>query len=184
MEPTGAHQIDREYRVQKALGDQGFPCGKVICYCKDESGERLANFVSTSTNPRILISNSPKTLNLVIGVEFYVMYFTEGRVLGHDGIHKVDPKARRECYISAIETLALLHSYDFKKIGLEGYGKSSGYYPRSIQNWAKLSRQQASLSNPKTGEKTKDLDKLDFQVEWFTKYMPKDEATVCHLDFM
>lgn len=106
---------------------------------------------------------------------------TEGRVLGHDGIKHLPPKARRECYESALQTLALLHSYDFKKIGLEGYGKSSGYYPRSIQNWAKLSRQQAALSNPKTGEKTKDLDKLEFQIEWLTKYMPPDEATVAHV---
>ena len=108
----------------------------------------------------------------------------EGRVLGHDGIHKELPKARRECYVSALETLALLHSYDHKKIGLEGYGKDRDYYPRSIQNWAKLSRQQAALSNPKTGEKTRDLDRLDFQVDWLTKYMPPDEARVCHLDFM
>ncbi|KAI9028436.1 kinase-like domain-containing protein, partial [Hyaloraphidium curvatum] len=153
----GAHQIDREFRVQKAVGAQGFPVPKVLCYCKDTD---------------------------VIGVEFYVMLYTEGRVLGHDGIHKVPPKDRKEAYISALQTLALLHSYDHKKIGLEGYGKDKGYYPRSIQNWAKLSGQQAAVRSPKTGEKTKDLERLDFQVEWLKKHMPPDEATVAHLDFM
>lgn len=45
----GAHQIDREFRVQKALGDQGFPVPKVFTYCKNLD---------------------------VIGVEFYIMRYT------------------------------------------------------------------------------------------------------------
>lgn len=173
-----AHQIDREFRVQKALGEQGFPVPKVFCYCKDTNGALLKHRSSNEAQIVYLL-RSPSFL--VIGVEFYIMRYTEGRVLGHDGIKSLTPQARRECYVSALQTLALLHSYDHKKIGLEGYGKDKGYYPRSVQNWARLSRQQAALSNPKTGEKTKDLEKLDWQVDWFLKHLPEDEVTVCHL---
>ena len=34
---VGAHQIDREYRVQKALEDTPVPVPKVFTYCDDES---------------------------------------------------------------------------------------------------------------------------------------------------
>jgi len=153
----GAHQIDREYRVQKAVGDQGFPVPKMYLYCKDPS---------------------------IAGTEFYIMQYRTGRVLGQLGVLDVPVSDRWAYWESAIKTLALLHSYDHKKIGLAGYGKDSGYYPRSIQNWTRLSNQQAAVTDPKTGEKNYSLESLDEQLEFFHKYMPKDEVSVAHLDYM
>merc|ERR1719456_1736919 len=33
----GAHQVDREFRVQKALAGTGFPVAEMLCLCEDES---------------------------------------------------------------------------------------------------------------------------------------------------
>ncbi|KAJ3343039.1 hypothetical protein HDU93_000209 [Gonapodya sp. JEL0774] len=112
------------------------------------------------------------------------MKYLEGRVLGQTGVLDLPPHARKECFASAVETLARLHSYDHKAIGLTGYGKDSGYYPRSIQNWTRLSEQQAAVKDPKTGEKNYSLEHLDEQIEFFKKYMPQDETSVAHLDYM
>ena len=50
----GAHQIDREFRVQKALEDTPVPVAKMYHYCTDES---------------------------ILGAEFYVMECIAGRVI-------------------------------------------------------------------------------------------------------
>ncbi len=50
---ASAHQVDREYRVMKALGGTGFPVPVMRALCEDES---------------------------VIGTAFYVMDFLEGRI--------------------------------------------------------------------------------------------------------
>ena len=44
-----AHQVDREYRVLKALGSvEGFPVPKVYCLCMDESVIGTAFYVRSS----------------------------------------------------------------------------------------------------------------------------------------
>ncbi|KXS18819.1 APH-domain-containing protein [Gonapodya prolifera JEL478] len=153
----GAHQIDREFRVQRAINQQGYPSATMYLYCKDTS---------------------------IVGTEFYIMKYLQGRVLGQMGIIDLPPKDRRECFESAVKTLALLHSYDHKAIGLTGYGKDSGFYDRSVRNWTRLSNQQAAVTDPKTGEKNWDLEGLNEQMEFFTKFMPADEVSIAHLDYM
>src|SRR5579863_10295405 len=50
---ASAHQVDREFRVMKALGETGFPVPRMCALCEDES---------------------------VIGQAFYVMDFMPGRI--------------------------------------------------------------------------------------------------------
>jgi len=45
------------------------------------------------------------------------------------------PGERREIYRSMIETLARLHSVDWRAAGLTGYGKPDNYVARQVQRW-------------------------------------------------
>uniref|UniRef100_A0A8C4U163 Acyl-CoA dehydrogenase family member 11 n=1 Tax=Falco tinnunculus TaxID=100819 RepID=A0A8C4U163_FALTI len=103
-----AHNVDREYRVQKALFSAGFPVPEPLLYCSDVS---------------------------IIGTEFYVMQHVQGRIFRDLSLPEVGPAERSALYIAMIETLALLHSFDLQSLGLQGYGKGPGYCKRQVSTW-------------------------------------------------
>ncbi|XP_058513220.1 acyl-CoA dehydrogenase family member 11 [Ochotona princeps] len=105
-----AHQIDREFRVQKALSSAGFPVPKPLLYCSDTS---------------------------VIGTEFYVMEHVQGRIFRDLTVPEVSPVERSALYVAMIETLARLHSLDVRSLQLEGYGAGPGYCRRQVSTWTK-----------------------------------------------
>ncbi|RSL99255.1 hypothetical protein CDV31_012264 [Fusarium ambrosium] len=114
-----AHQIDREYRVLRALGSvKGFPVPKVFDLCMDTS---------------------------VIGTPFYIMEFVQGRIMTDMDLPELSPADRGKAWFSAIETLAWLHSIGPDTIGLDGYGKKRGFYARQCNTWSRIEAQQASL---------------------------------------
>lgn len=106
---VGAHQIDREYRVMKALEGTGVPVPKVYHYCEDDS---------------------------VLGAPFYVMECVEGRVLA-DGGQSLTPNERRLLWDSWCQALTALHSVDYRAVGLEGFGKVGNYTARQLKTWGK-----------------------------------------------
>ncbi|KAH7215319.1 kinase-like domain-containing protein [Fusarium oxysporum] len=121
-----AHQVDREFRVLKALGSvKGFPVPRVFTLCNDSS---------------------------IIGTQFYVMEFVKGRIITDTDMEELSPDERRQAWFSAIETLAWLHSLDPDKIGLEGYGKKTGFYARHCATWSRIELQQAAVKHDKTGK--------------------------------
>ncbi|KAF5266773.1 hypothetical protein FOXYS1_2385 [Fusarium oxysporum] len=121
-----AHQVDREFRVLKALGSvEGFPVPRVFTLCNDSS---------------------------IIGTPFYVMEFVKGRIITDTDMEELSPDERRQAWFSAIETLAWLHSLDPDKIGLEGYGKKTGFYARHCATWSRIELQQAAVKHVKTGK--------------------------------
>lgn len=153
--------MDREFRVLKALADSGedFPSPKPYVYCADSS---------------------------VISTPFYVMeWIGPGRIFQADPTipEARDAGERRAMWVEALRTMAKLHKIDYKKIGLSGFGKDSGYYQRNIQNWARLSRQQARVKNLDDGREVGDAYRLDDQVAWFEKNIIEDEACIFHGDF-
>jgi aminoglycoside phosphotransferase (APT) family kinase protein len=152
----GAHQIDREFWIQSVVGKQGVPVPEMFVYCKDTS---------------------------VIGVEFYCMNYLKGHVYGHMGLKGVDFEVQHECWKVATHVMAQLHQLDPVALNLEKYGKFSGYYPRSIANWKRLSQQQALVKNLDSGRPTGDLALLDEQISWFKRWLPRDEVSICHFDF-
>ena len=106
----GAHAIEREARVMRALGTVGFPVPAVHALCTDDS---------------------------VIGSWFYVMDMVEGRIFWDARLSAV-PKPERAAYLDAMNaTLAALHSIDFCAIGLADYGRVGGYVGRQIARWSK-----------------------------------------------
>ncbi|KAF6312423.1 acyl-CoA dehydrogenase family member 11 [Rhinolophus ferrumequinum] len=105
-----AHQIDREFKVQKALSSIGFPVPKPLLYCSNAS---------------------------VIGTEFYVMEHVQGRIFRDFTIPGVSPAERSAIYVAMIETLAQLHSLNIHSLQLEGYGIGAGYCKRQVSTWTK-----------------------------------------------
>ncbi|XP_061614947.1 nephrocystin-3 isoform X2 [Phyllopteryx taeniolatus] len=107
---AGAHKVDREYRVQKALYSAGFPVPQPLLHCTD--------------------------LN-VIGTEFYLMEHVVGRIFRDLRLPGVVPAERAALYVAAVEVLAKLHSLDLTSLRLDGYGKGAGYCRRQVSTWTK-----------------------------------------------
>ncbi len=108
-----AHAVDREYKVQAALYEQGFPVSRQFGLCEDDS---------------------------VIGSMFYVMGFTDGASYWDGTLPGKTPDQRTAIYHAMIDTLAHLHSFDPVAIGLEDYGKPGNYCARQISRWTKQYR--------------------------------------------
>ncbi|XP_042366201.1 acyl-CoA dehydrogenase family member 11 isoform X2 [Plectropomus leopardus] len=106
----GAHKVDREYRVQRALFSAGFPVPQPVLHCTEAE---------------------------IIGTEFYLMEHVKGRIFRDLRLPGVSPVERTALYVAAVETLAKLHSLDLPSLNLEGYGKGSGYCKRQVSTWTK-----------------------------------------------
>jgi aminoglycoside phosphotransferase (APT) family kinase protein len=103
-----AHQVDREYRIMKALAATDVPVPKMHVLCEDES---------------------------VVGTSFYVMDFLEGRIFRDPQLPGVAPAERAAIYDSMNDVLARLHKVDFASVGLSDFGKPGNYFERQIARW-------------------------------------------------
>ncbi|KAL6362136.1 hypothetical protein LRP88_04211 [Fusarium phalaenopsidis] len=153
-----AHQVDREYRVLRALGSvEGFPVPKVFDLCMDMS---------------------------VIGTPFYIMEFVQGRIMADMDLPELSPADRRKAWFSAIETLAWLHSLGPDTIGLDGYGKKSGFYARQCNTWSRIEAQQAAIKDATTGKPLgRAHEKYDDIINYVGKHLPGDRYCIVHGDF-
>jgi aminoglycoside phosphotransferase (APT) family kinase protein len=105
-----AHQVDREYRVMKALGDTDVPVPRMLCLCEDPT---------------------------VIGTKFYVMDWVEGRVFSEMLLPELTPAERQAVYLELARVLARLHRVDPSAVGLAEFGRPGNYYERQISRWTK-----------------------------------------------
>ncbi|WP_439491645.1 phosphotransferase family protein [Blastomonas fulva] len=127
-----AHAVDREYRVQAALFDQGFPVSRQYGLCEHDS---------------------------VIGSMFYVMGFTDGASYWDGTLPGKTPEQRTAIYNAMIDTLAHLHSFDPVAIGLESYGKPGNYCARQISRWTKQYRLSETETIPEMDQLIEWLEK-------------------------
>ncbi|WP_245315320.1 phosphotransferase [Bradyrhizobium neotropicale] len=107
---AGAHAVDREARVQRALSQVGFPVARIHGYCADKS---------------------------VIGSEFYVMQLVEGRIFWDATFPGVSREERPSYFNAMCDVIAQLHSVDPASIGLGDYGKPGSYFARQISRWTR-----------------------------------------------
>jgi len=115
----GAHAVDREARVMRALGQQGFPVPHIHALCTDEA---------------------------IIGGWFYVMDFVEGRIFWDARFESV-AAAERPAYFDAMNgTLARLHSFDPAELGLSDFGKPGNYFQRQISRWSRQYEADADIA--------------------------------------
>jgi len=97
----GAHAVDREFRIQSALYKQNFPVPRPIHYCSDTS---------------------------VIGTDFYLMDYVEGRVFTDPNLPGMNPDEKKSMHEQLVAVLATLHRFDANSIGLGDYGNTSKNY--------------------------------------------------------
>ena len=105
-----AHQVDREFRVMKALEQSDVPVPRMFLLCEDET---------------------------VIGTTFFVMEYVEGRLFSNMTLPGLSPGERRAIYFEMIRVLAALHSVDYEALGLSDFGKPGNYFARQIGRWSK-----------------------------------------------
>ncbi|XP_048866423.1 acyl-CoA dehydrogenase family member 11 [Brienomyrus brachyistius] len=117
----GAHKVDREYRVQKALFGTGFPVPEPLLFCADKS---------------------------VIGTEFYVMEHVQGRIFRDIRLPGLSVAEKVALYVAAAEVLAKLHSLDLAALGLGDYGRGPGYCRRQVSTWTKQYRASSHRDIP------------------------------------
>ena len=106
----GAHAVEREARVLRALGKTGFPVPRVHGLCTDDE---------------------------VLGTWFYVMDMVEGRLFWDATIPQV-AQGERPAYFDAMNaTIAALHGIDYRAAGLEDFGRPGNFFERQIARWTK-----------------------------------------------
>ncbi len=106
----GAHDMAREYRLQKALAEV-FPfVPQMLGVCQDDAVIGSDFYIMQKLNGIIPRANLPKDLDL-----------------SRDQIEKL-------C-LNAIDTLIALHKVDYVSAGLNDIAKGSGYVSRQIHGW-------------------------------------------------
>ena len=142
-----AHAVDREYKVITALYETDVPVPKTYGLCEDDD---------------------------VAGTAFFVMDFLDGDLFWDPMIPSMTNSDRTEIYKNKNKTLAKLHSVDYKKIGLEDYGKPGNYVARQVSRWSKQYR----------ASETDNIEAMNNLIEWLPKNIPDDdETTIVHGDY-
>ncbi|CAG8436702.1 6384_t:CDS:2 [Ambispora gerdemannii] len=111
-----------------------------------------------------------------------VMEFLKGRIFNDASFSSLSQKDCRQCWYSAIDTLAKLHSIDHKSIGLKGYGKPSGFYSRQIHSLLRVSAAQATARD-KNDVAVGEIPRLDEIIKWLKRNELPDETTIVHGDY-
>lgn len=109
-----AHQVDREYRVMKALKSSHVPVPQMFHLANEE--------------------DSP------IGRMFFVMEFLDGRIFWDPALSelaKENKQERSEIYDAMNASLATLHDIDVVKSDLSDFGKPGDYFARQLSRWTK-----------------------------------------------
>ncbi|MEP4767090.1 MAG: phosphotransferase family protein [Roseibium sp.] len=127
-----AHAVDREFRVQKALGGTDVPVAKMHVLCEDET---------------------------IIGSAFYVMELVRGRNFDDPRISDVDNETRSSIYDDMNRVLVAIHSVDLNVVGLSDFGRAGNYYRRQIDRWSKQYRASETGTIPEMDELIDWLDR-------------------------
>lgn len=107
-----AHQVDREYKVMKALQNSNVAVPKML-HLADET-------------------QSP------FGRMFFVMEYLDGRIFWDPALSELPQDAnlsRTNIYKAMNTSLAALHDVDIKKAGLSDFGKPGDYFARQLSRW-------------------------------------------------
>jgi aminoglycoside phosphotransferase (APT) family kinase protein len=115
----GAHAVEREFRVLRALEGSDVPVPRAL-WLEEDAG--------------------------ILGTPFYVMERLEGRVFDDTTLPGVSPDHRRAMYLDMARVLARLHAVRPEDVGLADFGKPGNYFARQIARW---SGQYAQSTGPR-----------------------------------
>jgi aminoglycoside phosphotransferase (APT) family kinase protein len=142
-----AHAIDREYKVISALSKVNFPVAKPLGYCADIE---------------------------VIGSEFYLMDYVQGRVFWDPRLPELDNTSRLEIHREVNQVIATMHRLIPTEIGLGDYGKPGNYVSRQIDRWTKQYR----------ASETESIEAMNLLIDWLPQNIPQgDDTRLVHGDF-
>ena len=120
-----AHQVEREYRVMKALEGSGVPVPRMLALCEDAG---------------------------VIGTAFYLMEYLDGRVSRDARLPGCTPAERWAIFDAFNEALARLHQVDPVAVGLGDFGKPGNYFERQFSRWERQYRAAQTETIPEMDE--------------------------------
>jgi aminoglycoside phosphotransferase (APT) family kinase protein len=146
--PPSAHDVLREARLLTALEPTPVRTPGVLAVCDDTD---------------------------VIGAPFYVMEQVSGAVITTEIPEQLDnPAERRRIADELIDALVELHAVDWTTIGLDGFGKPTGYLERQLKRFLGLWEIN----------KTRELDEVETVGDWLRQNMPESPpATIVHGDY-
>lgn len=143
----GAHQVEREFKVMAALQDQAVPVPKMHFLCQDAS---------------------------VLGTAFFVMDHVAGRLSPMPHLPDIDREQRKPLLCAMTTHLARLHAVDWRRAGLEDFGKPQAYIARQLKTWSR--QYEAS--------RTGDMPAMDKLIARLGQCLPEDDAaTIVHGDY-
>ena len=142
-----AHAVDREYRVIAGLYPTGFPVARPYGLCTDAD---------------------------VLGTDFYVMGFADGRNLWDGTLPDYAPNERADVYNAMCDALAALHNTDHEAAGLGDYGRPGNYFERQVARWTKQYR----------ASETEHMESVEKLIDYLSRTVPEQTRTsVVHGDF-
>ncbi len=146
--PPSAHDVLRVARLLRALRDTPARVPDVLAVGADEQ---------------------------IIGAPFYVMERVEGDVIVTSMPPALDnPEQRLATAHELIEALVEIHAVDWQAVGLEGFGKPTGYLERQLRRFLGLWEIN----------KTREIPAVESVAAWLGENMPESgPATIVHGDF-
>ncbi|HEX4482185.1 MAG TPA: phosphotransferase family protein [Solirubrobacteraceae bacterium] len=146
--PPSAHDVLREARLLRALADTPARVPAVLAVCEEDS---------------------------VIGCPFYVMELVEGEVIVTEIPDELDtPAQRARIADELIDALVEIHAVDWNAVGLDGFGKPTGYLQRQLRRFGGLWELN----------KTREIPAVERVGQWLAENMPESgAATIVHGDF-
>lgn len=144
----GAHAVDREHTILAALFPTPLPVAEPLHLCQDHA---------------------------IIGSDFYVMEFKQGRILWDPTIPEVNKEQRTAIYVEMNRVLAELHKVDIDDVGLQNYGKRGNYFARQTHTWTKQYK----------ASELQHIPAMEALIDWLPANMPVDDglASITHGDF-
>jgi aminoglycoside phosphotransferase (APT) family kinase protein len=146
--PPSAHDVLREARLLGALW------------------ETLARV------PRVLAVGEEEA---IIGSPFYVMEKIEGEAIVFSLPDALDePTQRARIAQELIDALVEIHAVDWRAVGLEGFGKPTGYLERQVRRFSGLWEIN----------KTREIPAVERVAQWLGENLPESgAATIVHGDY-
>jgi aminoglycoside phosphotransferase (APT) family kinase protein len=146
--PPSAHDVLREARLLRALAETAARVPAVLAVCDREE---------------------------IIGCPFYVMERVQGEVIVAETPAALDtPEQRGRIGDELIDALVEIHGVDWQSVGLEGFGKPTGYLERQLRRFSGL----WDLN------KTREIPAVERVRGWLAEHMPQSPAaTIVHGDY-
>lgn len=146
--PPSAHDVLREARLLRALEPTPVRAPRVLAVCEDAG---------------------------VVGAPFYVMARVDGTVITDTLPAGLDDEPeRRRIADELIDALVEVHAVDWRRVGLEGFGKPTGYLERQLRRFGGLWEHN----------RTRELAEVEQIGRWLADNIPDSPpATIVHGDY-